>query len=83
RTPWGPADGKTVYGDGIVKYYAPGHHGFHVDRKRNAKIHPALRAACGEGAWYEEDCSWSAVAFTHQELFTSREIRLATETLKN
>jgi hypothetical protein len=83
RTPWGLADGMMVYGDGIVRYYTPGHGGIHVDRKRNAKIHPALREACGDGAWYEEDCGWSAVAFTHQELFTSREVRHATETLKN
>ncbi|MGY3581868.1 hypothetical protein ACVIGB_000061 [Bradyrhizobium sp. USDA 4341] len=82
RTPWGEADGKVVYGDGVVQYTTPGHGGFHLDRKRNAKVHPALRQACGDGAWYEEDCAWSVVAFTHGELFTSRERRIAIKTLK-
>lgn len=82
RTPWGIADSKVEYGEGVTLYGTPGHGGFHLDRKRNAKVHPALRKACGDGPWYEEDASWAAVAYSFPELFTSRERRLATEALK-
>ena len=82
RTPWGIADSKTEYGEGVTQYGTPGHGGFHLDRKRNAKVHPALRKACGNGPWYEEDASWAAVAHSLPELFTSRERKHATDTLK-
>lgn len=82
RTPWGIADSRVEYGEGVTRYGTPGHGGFHLDRKRNAKVHPALRKACGNGPWYEEDASWAAVAHSLPELFTSRERKHATDTLK-
>lgn len=83
RTPWGIADSKTVYGEGVVCYGTPGHGGFHLDRKRNAKVHPALRKACGDGSFYEEDGAYAAVILTFPELFTERERRISLVTMKN
>ncbi|NPD15071.1 hypothetical protein HOY34_07620 [Xinfangfangia sp. D13-10-4-6] len=80
NTPWGPSQGGTVYAEGVVFHSTAGHGGFHLDPFRNLSIHPALRKAQG---FYEEDAEWAAVAQGLPELFTTRERRLADETIRN
>ena len=77
-TPWGPAQQSCRYGEGISCHSTAGHGGFHLDDLRNAAVHPLLRHANG---WYEEDCDWAKVAFTFPGLFTTRERRIAAESL--
>lgn len=79
-TPWGGAQGATVYAEGIVEYSTASHGGFHLSPERNAAVHPTLRS---EGGWYEEDCGWAAVAITFPDLFTAFERRCAETTLKD
>lgn len=80
NTPWGAAQGATVYAEGIVEYATASHGGFHLSPERNAAVHPTLRS---EGGWYEEDCGWAAVAITFPDLFTAFERRCAETTLKD
>ena len=80
NTPWGGAQGATVYAEGIVEYATASHGGFHLSLERNAAVHPTLRS---EGGWYEEDCGWAAVAITFPDLFTAFERRCAETTLKD
>ena len=80
NTPWGAAQGATVYAEGIVEYSTASHGGFHLSPERNAAVHPTLRS---EGGWYEEDCGWAAVAITFPDLFTAFERRCAETTLKD
>jgi hypothetical protein len=79
-TPWGGAQGATVYAEGIVEYSTASHGGFHLSPERNAAVHPLLRSDDG---WYEEDCGWAAVAITFPDLFTAFERRCAETTLKD
>lgn len=78
-TPWGVADEKKEYGEGITFYGTSSHGGFKLDRARNAKVHPALRES---GGWYEEDSAWAKVAFTFPERFSENERESAARTLK-
>lgn len=80
NTPWGAAQGATVYAEGIVEYSTASHGGFHLSPERNAAVNPTLRS---EGGWYEEDCGWAAVAITFPDLFTAFERRCAETTLKD
>jgi len=80
NTPWGTSQIATIYADGVVSHVTAGHGGFKLSAERNAQVHPALRS---EGAWYEEDCAWAAVAITFPRLFTSYERRCAEKTFKD
>lgn len=60
-TPWGKADSIREKVPGLFEVSTPGHGGYKLDRKLNAKIHPAWRK---KGGWYEEDCEWAIVALT-------------------
>lgn len=80
RTPWGAAQGSTIYGDGVESIGTSSHGGFKLDRARNAKVCALLR---NEGGWYEEDSEWVKVAVTFPELFTDREKAFAEETFRH
>lgn len=80
RTPWGASQYAYAYGEGIASHGTAGHGGFKLDAKRNAQVHPALRA---KGGWYEEDAEWAVVAHTFPDRFTTYERRLARNTLMN
>lgn len=79
-TPWGTSQGATRYAEGILFHSTAGHGGFHLAPERNARIHPALRAADG---YYEEDCDWTAVAQAFPELFTDFERASAERTIRD
>lgn len=74
RTPWGVCEYSTAKADGIVEVGTAGHGGIHLDRKRNAAVHPAWRRA---GGWYEEDCEFSIAVLTHPGAFSEETIRAA------
>ena len=80
HTPWGPSQGATVYADGVTFHSTAGHGGFHLSAKRNARVHPMLRAS---DAFYEEDECWAIVAITFPDLFTAFERRAAERSLKD
>ena len=79
-TPWGPSQSATRYADGIICYDVASHGGFHLDEKRNAALHAALRFDDG---WYEEDCDWARVAAGYPDFFTDREQEMAERTLRD
>jgi hypothetical protein len=80
KTPWGAADGVTVYDPGVMFYSTPGHAGFKVYKKLNQLIPEHYR---NENGWYEHHCEWAKVAVTFPHLFTDLERRPAEKTLKN
>lgn len=75
RTPWGPADNVFELCDGIHIVSTPGHGGFKVDRKLNARIPQYMRRKDG---WYEEDCEYALVL-----LALADEIKPGAEDLMN
>lgn len=80
HTPWGPSQGATIYGEGILCHSTAGHGGFQLAPEQNDRVHPLLRSSAG---FYEEDAEWAAVAQALPEFFTGYERRLADETLRN
>jgi len=80
RTPWGVADHKKTYAEGVESYDTAGHGGFKLDRRHNAQVDARWRS---KGGWYEEDSEWAIVAATFPHLFTERERRLADANLRN
>lgn len=81
RTPWGESQGVEVYAEkGIYLHSTAGHGGFKVFARLNREIPAAYR---NEDGWYEEDCEYAKVIVSLPALFTDREIRLATETVRN
>lgn len=81
RTPWGSADAVYQRAPGILAVSTPGHGGFKLDRKANAKIPQLFRRA---GGWYEEDCEWAIVAlfFKDSAGFDDSAVKDATCTVK-
>jgi hypothetical protein len=79
-TPWGAPQQSWVYAEGVVRHSTASHGGFHLDRRRNARVH---RALSNKGGWYEEDCEWAKLAATFPDLFTDRERPSADRTLRN
>jgi hypothetical protein len=79
RTPWGKADSSTVYADGLISHGTSGHGGFKVFAKLNRQIPEPYR---NEDGWYEEDAEWAKIAVSLPGLFTDREVRQATATVK-
>lgn len=81
RTPWGTSQGATVYQDkGIYGHSTAGHGGFKVFARFNCEIPDAYRNADG---WYEEDCEYAKVVVSLPAFFTDREVRKATEAVRN
>lgn len=80
RTPWGAAQSKVVYADGIISYETASHGGFKVHARYNREIPAPYR---NENGWYEEDCEWAKVAVSFPAFFTEREVRLAKDTVRN
>lgn len=77
-TPWGNADSRNDYADGIAFYSTPSHGGFRLTADREAELDAKLRAVgttaeqarMGYSAgWFEEDCSSLAVLYGWPELF--------------
>ena len=65
QTPWGKADSVHDLGPGAVQVSTPGHGGVKLSATRNRAVHASIRSRDG---WYEEDCEFHAVAFTHPDL---------------
>ena len=80
HTPWGPSQGATIYGEGVLCHSTAGHGGFQLVPEQNDRVHLLLRSSSG---FYEEDAEWAAVAQALPGLFTGYESRLADETLRN
>ncbi len=80
RTPWGPAQTATAYGEGVTSFDTSGHGGFKLSAKANAQVPAPLRI---QGGWYEEDGEWARVAHAFPDLFTSYERGKAARTLRN
>lgn len=80
ETPWGMADSVKTIAKGIIFVSTPGHGGFRLDQKRQAKVPDYMRTPDG---WYEEDCEWSIVATVFPECFSETNLGLAKKTLKN
>ncbi|NBZ89237.1 DUF7007 domain-containing protein [Stagnihabitans tardus] len=79
-TPWGPSQGATHYGEGVVFHTTSGHVGFHLSPERNAKVH---LHSCSLAGFYEEDAAWAAVATAWPEIFTTLERKQAEKTLRH
>ncbi|TJW00028.1 MAG: hypothetical protein E5W97_30045 [Mesorhizobium sp.] len=80
NTPWGPSQGADIYAEGVVSHTTAGHGGFKLSYRRNAAVHPLLRADDG---FYEEDAAWAIVALTFPDLFTRYELRIANQTIRH
>lgn len=80
-TPWGKSQGATVYVEnGIVFHSTARHGGFKVSARLNREIPEPYR---NENGWYEEDCEYAKVIVSLPAYFTDREVRQATETVRN
>ena len=73
-SPWGRIQDVRELAEGIAFVSTASHGGFKVDRKRNARVHKALRVATG---WYEEDCECAHVMVSFPELFKAEEVARA------
>lgn len=86
-TPWGPSDYTKSFARGITFYGTPSHGGFKVSAGRLKKMHPALIdmgwAGMGERGWFEEDCSWCAVALAFPECFDDLMVEAAHQTAQS
>lgn len=77
RTPWGPADTRTRYAEGIYFYTTIGHGGFHLSWQRLGQMTEKLgpvKTFCGDPQWFEEDCDWCYVALAFPELFSAHAV---------
>lgn len=74
HTPWGWADSASVVADGIGRVSTPGHGGFKLAPKMNAKVDAAWRT---RGGWYEEDCEWAIVVLTFPKHFDEAKVASA------
>ena len=83
-TPWGVSDHEAKKAEGITLYETPGHGGYKVSAKRMKAIQskfPGLKTFAG-GNWFEEDCDWAYVVATFPELWDTKTIEIANETVK-
>jgi hypothetical protein len=77
---WGGVQHAKEYGPGVWSVSTADHGGFILSPARNVVVPECLRSDSGQ---YEEDCDWSAVAFTFPELFTQTDLEHAHNTLKH
>ena len=80
HSPWGSIEHATRYGEGTWFVGTSGHGGLKLDPARNQAMPDALRLA---GGCYEQDIEWSRVAVANPSMFTAREVREATRTMRN
>lgn len=76
RTPWGVARSCTDHGDGVLLYSAAEQDGFHLSEEANARMPERLRLPDG---WYHDDGDSARVVIAMPHLFTSLEIRDASQ----
>ena len=81
-TPWGLADHAHRYAEGIWYVTTPSHGGFHVDERRLALMPEPLARMATSGGWFEQDCSWAAVAIAFPERFRPEDVDWAWDTLR-
>ncbi len=79
-TPWGASQSRLRYAEGIENVTTAGHGGFMLDPEQNDQVHECWRS---DGGSYEEDEEWAIVALSFPDLFTSRELNFAHQTLKD
>ena len=83
-TPWGMSQTEKHIAEGIDEYTTPGHGGYKVSAKRMKAIQskfPGLKTFAG-GNWFEEDCDWAYVVATFPELWDTKTVEIANETVK-
>ena len=89
--PWGEIQDITRYGGAdlalaVYSVSTPGHGGFYVGAGLYGTMPDCLKACAfpggAGGQWFEEDCSWCAVALAFPELFTPLELGFAIRTCR-
>jgi hypothetical protein len=84
-TPWGRADVVTRYERGLNFCSTPGHGGFKLSEKLNARIPSFIRhetfGGLGVKGWYEEDEDAQIVIVAFGHLFNEQERKHAVEYL--
>jgi len=69
-TPWGAPDTQTVIAEGIIAVTTPSHGGIWLSPEGLAEMPEHLRkCSFTKDNWFEEDCSWCAVALAWPDLF--------------
>lgn len=69
-TPWGWAQEKKVYAEGVVFVSTSSHGGFWVSRERLLEMPACLRYGTFAGeCWFEEDEDWALVGLAFPALF--------------
>lgn len=81
-TPWGSSDSQERLAPGITRVHTPSHGGIHLSDGRLDEMPAALREV-GEGAWFEEDCDWSAVAVAFPDVFDTDTREFADRSLRD
>jgi hypothetical protein len=82
-TPWGAADHVEARGPGIHLIGTPSHGGFHVAAEQLQQMPEALRSIAYPALpWFEEDCSWCAVALAFPSRFDAEELEAAERTAR-
>lgn len=77
-TPWGMADHVQPVGEGIALYSTPSHGGYRVAPDLYRQMPPQLKACSfTNDNWFEEDCSWCAVALAFPHLFEADHVAAA------
>lgn len=75
-TPWGRSRTATSYGEGVELFSTADRDGFRLSPAMNAAMPEHLRL---EDGWYEEDSDGCRVALGLPSLFTTLELKQATE----
>jgi hypothetical protein len=65
RTPWGKVQEVEYITPWLTRVHTAGHGGYKVDRTHNGAIPEYIRR---KGGWYEEDCEWTIVFVTLENL---------------
>ena len=77
-TPWGAPDTQTVIAEGIIAVSTPSHGGIWISPERFAEMpEPLRKCSFTKDNWFEEDCSWCAVALTWPKFFPGQVIDAA------
>lgn len=77
-TPWGKPDHVKKLADGIFAVSTSSHGGFFVDQPQYEQMSETARACSYTGdQWFEEDCSWVAVALSFPNIFNAHDLSIA------
>ena len=72
-TPWGAPQMQRNIAEGIIEVSTAGHGGYWLSPERMLEMRPEYRACSFSGNnWFEEDCSWCAVAMQWPQYFSEK-----------